>query len=325
MRRFAVILAGLLALPLVVFAGTWAVLGRTPATALVLHGGAMFLPISPTSARLSPSVRRVLAGDAGTPRPGAFAWRETEPGFAVGEMPVMVGAQEVDRLLLARADPSRFRVVARNDPSATTTVDGWMRRLDARLVINGSYYAPSGLPDTPFVADGRRLGSEPYDARQGALVAGPGGTGVRDLAHADWHDALRGATDAMVSYPLLLGPDGRARPIKPSLWLANRTFVGSDEEGWLVFGTTTDAYFSLARLAVFLEEAPLGLRATLNLDGGPVSCQAVRSGAFARRACGDQEVQAGSGDVSKLSWAYGIWTLPVALAVVAADPRPTPP
>ena len=265
-------------------------------------------------------MRRVLAGEVGTPRAGAFTWQESEPGFAVAEMPVLVGDAVVDRLLLAKADPARFRVVARNDPWAVTTVDGWMRRLGARLVVNGSYYAPSGLPDTPFVAGGHRLGPDPYDATQGAMVSTDGAVTVRDLAGADWRAALAGADDAMVSYPLLLDAQGKPRPIRASDWLANRTFVGTDAQGWVVIGTTADAYFSLARLAAFLASAPLGLRATLNLDGGPVSCQAVRSGTFARDRCGDMEVQSGPDGTKKLSWLFGRWALPVALAVVERRP-----
>ena len=298
-----------------VVAVIYATLGRTPATAFVLHGGAMFLPIAPDSARLSPSIRRVLAGDVGTPQPGAFAWQTTAPGFAVGELPVLVDGTEVDRLLLTRVDPARFDIVARNDATATTTVDGWARRLHARLVVNGSYYAPSGLPDTPFVSNQQKLGPTHYDARQGAFVVSGGAPNIQDLAHADWRKAMAGARDALVSYPLLLS-DGKARDIKPSSWLANRTFIGLDGQGWVVFATTQDAYFSLERLAKFLERAPLDLRTVLNLDGGPVSCQFVESGEFRRRFCGTYEVQADAGGVRKLSWLYGIWTLPVVVAVV---------
>ena len=146
------------------FGGVYAVLGRTPAMALLLHGRALFLPVAPTSPRLSASVRRVLAGEVGTP-------------------------------------------------------------------------------------------------------------------HA-----------------------------------------GTDAQGWVVIGTTADAYVSLARLAAFLASAPLELRATLNLEGGPVSCQAVRSGTFARDRCGDMEVQSGPDGTKKLSWLFGRWALPVALAVVERRP-----
>lgn len=302
-------------LPIAALVAVYATLGRTPATALVTHGGAMFLPVARDSDRLSASIRRVLAGDPGDPRPGVFAWRETEPGFEVGELPVLVDGEPVDHLLLAKVDPARFRVIARNDPSALTTVDAWRRALAAKLVVNGSYYATSGLPDTPFVADSRQIGPDPYDARQGALVVSNKAAAIDDLAHADWHRLFEGARDALVSYPLLVA-DGKPRPVKPSLWLANRTFVAIDDHGWVVFGTTEDAYFSLRHLAEFLPTAPLGLRSVLNLDGGPVACQAIVSGSFQRSFCGAYEIQADGGGVKKLSWAYGGWTLPIVLAVV---------
>ena len=231
-------------------------------------------------------------------------------------MPVLVDGTEVDHLLVAKADPARFKIIARNEPAGSLTVDRWRYDLSAVLVVNGSYYAQSGKPDTPFVADGRRLGPNPYDARQGAFVASEKGVEIDDLAQADWHDALAPARDALVSYPLLVS-EGKAHPVKPSLWLANRTFVGIDDHGWVVFGTSKDAYFSLKRLADFLPTTPLGLRSVLNLDGGPVACQAIESGAFRRSFCGAYEIQADAeGPVKKLSWAFGGWTLPIVLAVV---------
>ena len=93
----------------------------------------------------------------------------------------------------------------------------------------------------------------------------------------------------MVSYPLLLAPDGSSRVQADARWLANRSFVAQDRTGRIVLGTTVDAFFSLERLASFLRAAPLDLVVALNLDGGPVACQAVMSESVRRDFCGKWE------------------------------------
>ncbi len=71
----------------------------------------------------------------------------------------------------------------------------------------------------------------------------------------------------MVSYPMLIGSDGKGRA-DASKWLANRSFVAQDVDGYIVLGTTVDAFFSLDKLADFLRQSPLKLKTALNLDGG---------------------------------------------------------
>ena len=247
---------------------------------------------------------------------GPFEWREVVPGFEVAEMPVVAGGTEVDRVLLSRVDPARFRFVVRSRPAGDRGIDDWMKELGAVLVINGSYYGRHGEPDTPFLSAGIQLGPVQYPARHGAFVASDAGTGVRDLARQPWQEAFAGARDAMVSYPLLLAADGSNRVTGDGRWLANRSFVGQDGAGRIVLGTTVDAFFSLGRLAAFLKAAPLGLVAALNLNGGPVACQAVALDGFRRRFCGRWETQTEDDRVKLLSWRWGSWALPVVLAAV---------
>ena len=64
--------------------------------------------------------------------------------------------------------------------------------------------------------------------------------------------------------------------------LANRSFVAQDADGRILFGTTREAFFSLYRLASFLERSPLPATLALNFDGGPVACQGVAINAFRR-------------------------------------------
>lgn len=293
--------------------GIWAYAGSYGLHVLFRHGGTYWVSVGADSARLSPSMRLAL-GPVPPVTPGELAWRRIAEGFEIADLPVMAKGQAVDDVLLARIDPERFRFEVRNAPDGDKDLDKWMAHLGAALVVNGSYYAVDGSPDTPLVSNGVSLGPRDYDAKAGAFVTGTSFTGIRDLAHLDWKAAFLGAENAMVSYPLLV-MDGATRVARPSRWLANRSFVGIDKDGWVVIGTTRDAFFSLDRFARFLLDAPLRLTLALNLDGGPVASQGMSLNGFERRSVGRWEAQVEGDRVRLLTWPYGTVAMPIVLAV----------
>src|SRR5262249_39080689 len=171
-------------------------------------------------------------------------------------------------------------------------------------------------PATPFLSNGVLLGPQEYEAKAGAFVASSSFTGVRDLKELDWRAAFEGATDAMVSYPLLVA-HGVNRVTQASRWLATRSFVGQDTAGHIIIGTTTNAFFSLDRLARFLLDAPLDLAVALNLDGGTVACQAIALNGYERRTYGAGEAQVDGDDVKLvLGLPHTSVPMPVVLAVL---------
>jgi hypothetical protein len=307
----ALLLAGL------VIAGIYAYAGVYGLNSTLRRGGSIWVSVTADDPRLSASMRLALGERVPTADAGPFVWRRLDAGFEVAELPAVAGGSEVDRILLARIDPARFRFEVRNASSGSRELSDWMRELDAALVINGSYFSRYGAPDTPLVSNGILLGPRDYDAKHGAFVASPAFVGIRDLAKEDWHDALRGADNAMVSYPLLLAADGSSRAGADQRWLANRSFVGQDRSGRIVLGTTADAFFSLGRLAEFLRRAPLDLASALNLDGGPVACQGIALGDYRRDFCGDWEFAVRDHDLQLLQPILGTrrWGLPIVLAV----------
>jgi Phosphodiester glycosidase len=289
---------------------------------LARHGGTYWLDVAPDSRQLSPSMRLALA-DAPAAQPGDFAWQSVAPGFEIGDLPVSASDRIVDHVLLARIDPTRFRFVLRNAPDGDRNLDDWMAQLGAALVVNGSYFTRSGEPDTPVLSDGVPLGPHSYDAKAGAFVAGDGFAGIRDLAGEDWRTAFGRADNAVVSFPLLVA-DGENRVKRKSNWLANRSFVAEDSAGRILIGTTTDAFFSLDRLAQFLLQAPLDLTLALNLDGGPVACQGIALGDYRRMSYGRWEAQTEGDRVRLLTWPYGSVAMPVVLAVLPIADRAEP-
>jgi hypothetical protein len=137
------------------------------------------------------------------------------------------------------------------------------------------------------------------------------------LHHENWKDLFKTARYAFVSYPLLVAPE-RYRVKSGARWLANRTFVGQDRSGFIILGTTTDAFFSLERLALFLKEAPLDLVLALNLDGGPVACQGISIAGYVRDFCGQWELNDEGGKLRVLSSVTGQRRagLPIVLAAL---------
>jgi hypothetical protein len=280
-----------------------------------LRDGYLWIDLKRNDALLSPAIRLALQGSTAA-APGQFGWRQIDTGFEAAELPVLVGQAVVGRIFLARIDPGRVRFSVYNAAKGYKDLDQWLGALGAALVINGSYYSGRGTPDTPVLSAGKPLGPREYHAEAGAFVSSAPLVGIRDLSQESWPSASREASDAMVAYPLLVAPDGRARVRLKSEWLANRSFVGQAKNGWIVLGTTSDAFFSLARLADFLRQAPLQLTLALNLDGGPVACQGIRLKGFERRTYGKWELRVQGDDVMLLMRVPCIApTMPIVLAV----------
>ena len=277
------------------------------------RGGSIWPTINRDDPRLSPAVRLALSGKVG--RPGKLIWTEPRPGFEVGELPILVDDMPVDRLLLARIDPAHWRFSVHSAPAGNHDLDLWMRELRAALVVNGSYFGLKGEPDTPLISNGITMGPVEYEASHGAFVASARDANVVDLKGKDWRQVFAGKTNAMVSYPLLVDENGLSRA-KQSEWLAGRSFVGQDRSGRIIIGTTADAFLSLDRFAELLRISPLDLATALNLDGGPVACQAIDLGVYRRRTCGPQELQVEGRKVRLLQTLLpGDWALPIVLAV----------
>jgi hypothetical protein len=320
-RRWLVrVLAGLVVVVVLVAASLYAYGGMHTLGGVLRGESIVWVSVAADDPRLSASMRLALRNRTVGATAGAFAWRMIAPGFEVADLPVMAAGAEVDRIALARVDPARFRFIVRTATAGDRKLDDWMQALGAALVINGSYFARDGVPSTPLVSAGLRMGPDDYPATHGAIVASGGSVRIRDLAATDWHTALRGADDAMVSFPLLFAADGANRVKADWRWLANRSFVAEDRAGRIVFGTTADAFFSLERLADFLRGAPLDLVLALNLDGGPVASQGVALNGYRRRACGQWELATMHDQLKSLTPLFGTrarcWGMPIVLAVL---------
>jgi hypothetical protein len=265
-----------------------------------------------------PWLTRALWDRETIPQASAVTWTERLPGFETAELEATLDGEVVDRFDLIRVDPKRFRFTVRNSPDEPLTVEAWQKKLGALAVVNGSFYLMDNTPETPLRSEGKRLGPASYGSKHGAFVAGPDGAAILDLKGKRVDEAISAFPNAMVSYPLLIDASGTVRAQGNPTWLANRTFVAVDLDGKILIGTTQTGFFALKRLGHFLKAAPLRIKTALNLDGGPVTCQAVNAGGFTRAFYGQWELNDSSGEV-QVFWGYGEeqrWQLPVVLAVL---------
>lgn len=301
MKRRAFLLAAIgLAAGAFFILGVLAYSGLYGLNVLMRGGGNIWVVVEPTDSRLPRSMQLALQDTHQQVKAGAITWHLTDRGLEVGELPVIMGENEVDRILLARINPAQFKFVVQSHPAGDRDAGDWLKQLDAVMVINGSYFSRYGAPDTPIVSSGVISGPPKYDAKHGAFVASPSYVGIRDLAQTDWPDAFRNADDGMVSYPLLIGADGSGRSNGDARWLANRSFIAQDKDDRIVLGTTAEGFFSLNRLSKFLRDAPLGLKLALNLDGGPIACQAIAWKDYRRDFCGAWQTTVDDGQIKLL-------------------------
>jgi hypothetical protein len=255
-------------------------------------GSAIWIPVSADTFWLPHSLSLALRNPAPEATPGPVAWTTPREGFQAGRLPALVDGETVDEIVLGRIDPAKFRFEVLNQPNGKRRLSDWLRETGAALIVNGSYYDRVGRPATPIVSKGVFAGPAAYTSQHGAFIAKGGQARIADLTQEDWQAAFKDAQAGIVSYPLLIAPDGSTGRPARSRWLANRSFVAVDDQGWVVIGTTASAFFSLDRLATFLKASPLRLKAALNLDGGPVACQGVALGPVQLKQYGLWEIQA---------------------------------
>lgn len=202
MRSWRWVVAVPLVLVLVAGVGAVAVAygmgGMYGVNVMLRRGASTWVTVGPGDARLSPGIRMSLAGRRTPDAAEPVRWQRASPGMDVAELPVRVGGQAVDALLLTRIDPARYRFRVLNHPAGDRNPGDWMKATGAAMVVNGSYFDTHGKPDTPVVSDGRALGPASYQASHGAFVVTGDGARLVDLAGADWRRDFCGKYETAV-------------------------------------------------------------------------------------------------------------------------------
>lgn len=283
------------------------------------------LPISAIPGVLLPRWLAIALRHDNLPlRSSNIQWTSRGDGIETSDLEIFSEDYLVERIRLVRIDPALYKFSVHYSKVSPLLAEEWRERLDATVVVNGSYYLPNLDADTPLWTAGMRYGPRTYSAQHGAFVADDPPR-IVDLLNRDIETELRGVKDAMVSYPLLLDAGGNVRAHGRPDWVANRTFVATDRNGRIILGTTEQGFFALKAFGNFLKNSDLQLTTALNFDGGPVACQSIRIGNFRRDVYGQWELQHHHTFARLIhqllsSYQYGpirrsAWKLPVVLAV----------
>src|SRR6266568_3803943 len=107
--------------------GVYLYAGAYGLNVILRRGGSLWVSVRDDDARLSPSIRLALRAEPPKASSGQFSWGTVAEGFEVGELPVIAAGAEVDRVLLARIDPSRYRFLVRNARAGNKDVWDWIK------------------------------------------------------------------------------------------------------------------------------------------------------------------------------------------------------
>ena len=262
------------------------------------------------------------------PASPVIRWESPRAGLEFALAPIYFHGEYVDRMVLVRADPKRFRVGVHFSKEAES-ISGWQKRLGAPVVINSSFYQNDPLaPTTPVLSGGKPLGPKNYRSSHGAFLAEPVNKGQKLFVMRDYNrEPVKledsGYREAVVSYPMLLDGAGKVRAKPNPRWRADRSFIAADRQGRIILGTTEGGFFSLNRLGGFLKAAEgLDLERALNLDGGPPACLCVRTKSLEYVALGRYESNDSTGrEIFFWGPVEVVWPLPGVIALYPREPE----
>ncbi len=206
-----------------------------------------------------------------TPLPSDTGWQSLQPGIEVRSLNVAAGTT-VERVTIARLDPSAVMFRVLYAPGAPALVSAWAQQSGAALVVNGGYFTPEQVVTGLTISNRQRFGT-PYGDFAGMFaVTDAGEASVRWLR--TWpYDPAEPLREAVQCFPVLVKPGGEmgfpadADDGRP----ARRTVVAQDDRGRILMLIAPRGFFSLHALATWLAGSDLDVDIALNLDGGASS------------------------------------------------------
>lgn len=219
---------------------------------------------------------------APTPDPNDSGWVPMHPGLEQRVLEILVDNTQVDHLLMARIDPTRYHFEIEYNPELPLSLEEWQAQTSALVVVNGGYfrilderYLPAGL----LIVDGQVYG-ESYGDFAGMFLVTPSGPQIRWLTERPYNTG-ESILFALQSFPMLVKPGGSlgfAAEHEDSIQ-ARRTVLGQDRAGRIIFLVASRSHFTLHQLSRYLVESDLDLEVAVNLDGGPSSGMVIAGSA----------------------------------------------
>ncbi|MFZ2088332.1 MAG: phosphodiester glycosidase family protein [Desulfobaccales bacterium] len=199
-------------------------------------------------------------------------WRVLSKGLAFTKVQVYSDQEVVETLAVIKIDPAcnAFRVFHQKPQSLTA----WQEEIKAPVVFNAGYFSPNYKPVGLIFSDGKPLGPPTNSRMKGMFVAEPQGMSP-DLPRATILDLQATRLEfkkfpwqqGVQSFPLLLDYKGQIR-VKESGKKSFRTVITADRNGNILVFNSEGSYFTLHKMAQFLNASSFCIDSALNLDGG---------------------------------------------------------
>jgi exopolysaccharide biosynthesis protein len=194
-----------------------------------------------------------------------FTWTSLQEGIARGEQTMVQDGWNI-RLIVYRFDPKIVSFHLANADQAKS-IRAWRDDLsNALFIINGVYFMEDGTPSGSLRIDGVDISSSAYDADKSGMFEFDGSPSIIDTALTP--NLIGSATTSAQSYPFLI-KDGDPFIKTDSGQTARRSFIGTDDDGFVYLGAYPDGDISLFELSKLLAKLPIEWKHVLNLDGGP--------------------------------------------------------
>jgi uncharacterized protein YigE (DUF2233 family) len=213
-------------------------------------------------------------------------WRDLGRGLGLAEIKVFRDGEQVETLAVLKVDPAAnaFKV----SHQAPKSITDWQKELGAPVVFNASYFCLDAQPCGLIFSNGKALGPWSNSRMRGMFVAEPKGLSpdlpratILDLTVSPISAKAFPWTQGVQSFPLLLDTKGRVRVLS-SEKSAQRTVIATDRQGNILVINSSEAYFTLYDLALFLKASALEIDTALNLDGGKEAQLYIKTKDFER-------------------------------------------
>jgi uncharacterized protein YigE (DUF2233 family) len=187
------------------------------------------------------------------------------------------------RLHMVRLDPALIDFRVHYVPRQANTVSGWQEETGAWVVVNGGFFDGEFYSEGTTFVDGQEYGvasgSEEKISVGGIFGVKDGEVSIVPLGREPDPPGTYDFDYATEAYPMLLMPGGVPSYGEETGHAAERTVVGMDESGRVIFIVIREALFTLYGLSRTLAELDeLDLDVALNLDGGKSSGMEVWAG-----------------------------------------------
>lgn len=223
-------------------------------------------------------------------------WRDIGKGLCFAEVDISKKGELIDRIAIVKIDPKFNEIRAfsgydeKTEKYSDGTIEEWQRTTGAAVIINSAQYQanPWARPCALMICDGKLKGPKTNKSVRGMFLAEPKSNSLplTDILDSQFDninpEIYQQYNQGVQHWPILLNREGQIK-VHQSDWQANRTAIGKDKNGNVLFMTTEGSFFTLHNYARMLKELSnegLNIHTVMALDGGYEACMAIRTSDF---------------------------------------------